>query len=197
MPDYSQQLRDIAAALNRPQTPAWGIAIAAALIGFFGAVGAQMLRRIFDEWRDLRQVQRVVYSGLAGLFFALDNMQGARSEREAREELAAARHFDTDEFLKHEYRLFMQMPERYIVNDIYLELRKLSDAPNSVRARATHLMNLIAINIANNRFDPKLFRRALKKREAEIFLRRAGETVEPILQRAQASSSEHRLPPLN
>ena len=84
----------------------------------------------------------------------------------------------------------MQMQERYIVNNIYLELRRLSDAPNSVRPRATHLMNVIAINIANNRFDPKLFRRALKKKEAELLLRRAGEIAEPILQRATASSSE-------
>src|SRR5262249_26289878 len=178
-----------AAALNR-QTPAWAIAIGAALIGFFGAVRAQMLRRMFDEWRDLRQVQRVVYSGVAGVFFAVVNMQRGKRESEAKEGLPASLTFDTDEFLRHEYRLFMQMHERYIVNDIYLELRRLSDAPNSVRARATDLMNVIAINIANNRFDPKLFRRALKKKEAELLLRRAGEIAEPILQRATARSSE-------
>jgi hypothetical protein len=64
IPDYTQQLNGIVAALNRPATPTWVIAVVSAMLGALLTIAVQLLIKRLDQRRAMEQMRRIVYGEL-------------------------------------------------------------------------------------------------------------------------------------
>jgi hypothetical protein len=73
-PDYSHQLEEIAKALNRSSIPQWVVALISVLVGALLGIAGQALLKVFDNWRDIHKMRRVLYQELSTIFGRLDGM---------------------------------------------------------------------------------------------------------------------------
>ena len=64
IPDYTRQLNGIVAALNRPATPTWVIAVVSAMLGALLTIAVQLLIKRLDQRRAMDQMRRIVYGEL-------------------------------------------------------------------------------------------------------------------------------------
>jgi hypothetical protein len=189
--DYSKQLTEIVSALNRPAMPTWIVALIGAGIGALLTFSGQMLIRFVENSWEIRKFRRVLYRDIAAMFFAVAHAEHFNSEKDAREVIGMELHFDAEEFLKRDQKIYMQLSERVVANEIYARLHQVLPTEHSVRSQAYGAAVHIARQIWDRKLKVKQFKRFLDKPDLQTLLTQSKEIYDDYNQ--QAATMEKRI----
>jgi hypothetical protein len=181
--DYSEQLKAIVQALNRPATPGWLIAIIGAITGVVLSVLSQLLLRWFDRFTKRRDMQRMLYIDLVEMFWAVDWI-GTRPEGtdETPETFRAWQKiqinsllkFTAEEHAKRNPDIYMQLKERGAAEMIYRHLHQLVDEPNWLSTNLSFILTIFSSHLQEGFLSAKVLQRALgKERATKLMLKTA------------------------
>ena len=130
--DYTQQLNQIAAALNRSGPPAWQnpwiLAAFASLLGVIGGFIGQILLLKYTAMMKLKTMRRMVYADIVELFAVVDaalNFPFDKAATPEEAELSRQAHFKliaprmSEDYIKANPEVFAKMPERIPAEGVY------------------------------------------------------------------------------
>jgi hypothetical protein len=164
MPDYSNQLEEIAKALNRPATPQWVIAA----LGFIGGIITQSLMMLMTDFHRRYEMRRVLYIDLVNMFWAVDGFTDIpQSERFGqKEQLKKTLLFRGEKHCLDNPEIYIQLSERRAGEMVYPYFHRILDDPqNGLNAN---------IGLALSVFSQVVHDRTLKRMYLRLFLGRRG-----------------------
>lgn len=107
-----------------------------------------------------------------------------QSEKDARKALALELHFDAEDFLKRDQKIYVQLSERVVANEIYARLHEILSSEHSARSHAYGAAIHIARQIWDRRLEAKRFKRFLDKPDLEALLTRSKEIYDDYQEQA-------------
>lgn len=126
-PDYSQQLEQIAKALNRPSTPTWLIAIISAFFGFLASVLSQLFQHWYGEHRACNKMRMIIYSEIGAMYSNLVHFHGLKTSLPESQDINWRKKQLREHFLRFEGEkyaddhkdVFILLKERPTINELY------------------------------------------------------------------------------
>lgn len=173
MPDYTKQLQEIAAALSRPPTSAWLVAVVSSVVGFTSAVLLQFVQHGVAERVSRKRTRRVLYIDLAEMFFAVESIRGVREMNEPqrwqwqKEQLKLHVGFKGEKHLRANEETYMQLDERPVAESVYAYFhRALDDVDNWFNVNWSIARQVFAQAVAEDWLRRKQFGRFIGKEQA-------------------------------
>lgn len=153
-----------------------------AVVGFFSGLVGQL---IVPDLVGRRNTRRALYRDTAQMFFAVDLIMSVE------ESLIGAGHPDPLLWRREQFRqfpflgegfysdnpaIYIQLPERFAVNELYRRLRYvLEQPPASLPFNARSLAGTFVLYVNDDVLKRKYFKRHLGKRKAQALLRKVDE----------------------
>jgi hypothetical protein len=193
MPDYSKPLQDIAAALSRPTTPAWLMAVASSILGFASAFALQFVQQRLVERSKRERMRRLLYVDLAELFLTVEEIMEFRQMEESdrwrwqKEQLKLFVGFKGEKHLRENEDVYVQLAERPSADYAYVHFHKaLDDVDQSWHVNWSVARQVFANAVYDDDLRRTCFRRFVGKACAERLYRRC----KAIHERSQKSLNE-------
>jgi hypothetical protein len=167
MPDYGPYLERIAEALQRTTTPTWVIALLGAVVGGLFAVGAQLVKAIYDEHRRRRLFSVMMHHELKKNFLTLYGIWDPMT-KDGRTIAVAwlvdffklAFDFSGREVLRKAPEIYLLMPEHWKAETIYIGFDRVAHAgPKDLDYHIKNALYMYAWNFLND----EQFKKAVTK----------------------------------
>lgn len=181
MPDYSNQLQEIAKALSRPTTPVWLVAAFSALLGVLGGLAGQSLMMVVTDTYRRHKLRRVLYLDLADMFWAVDTIMAfAEMPDQNRwqwqeEQLRRMLVFRGEKYCRDNQEIYIQLPERLAAETLYQRFHDIVDDMHSMQINTGLALRKFADAVHSGSLIPKHFRRFLGSQRATSLLRAVDE----------------------
>jgi hypothetical protein len=169
-PYYSEQLKAIANALNRPATPAWMIAAFSAVLGFIAGMLSRSIEPLLNERHQRRTMRRVVYFDIAELFVAVRSTMRFRGIPDhelpdwRRAQFNSTLKFKGEEYVSAKHDIFIQLPEAGPVYSAYQAFHCIIDDPASLHVNTNLALRIVARNVREGRLPKQHFKKFLGRR---------------------------------
>jgi hypothetical protein len=127
-PDYTEQLKAIAVAVNHPTTPMWIPIVLSSFFGMVGGVLVQVFKRLLDERSQRNRMRKALYTDLGGYFifvfsiFTDRHYSGVNKEKWQQEQFELRINFSIEDFLRKQADMYIQLPEYLAANELYVWL---------------------------------------------------------------------------
>jgi hypothetical protein len=126
MPDYTEQLRQIAAALSRPGMPVWVVAVLSAFLGLVGGLLLRQLEQWLTDLRQRKQLRRILYVDLFRTFDLVERVLSDQSGN-TNENLKVHLKLLGDNKLRENLAAYMQLPEYATAESVYTFFHRALD----------------------------------------------------------------------
>ena len=175
MPDYTEQLEEIARALSRPSTPAWLVAVLSFVLGLSSGVLLHFVQQWLGERSKCKKIRRVLYLDLAELFLRVDSIMtfdpgGSDHERWKwrKAELKTHISFKGERYVQANEDTYVQLPERVFADNIYTYLHKALDNLDDMwNVNWSIARGVFAEAVYKDRLKGKYFRKFIGKERAK------------------------------
>jgi hypothetical protein len=197
-PDYSHQLEAIARALNQPSTPAWRIALLAALLGFISGLLAQALLLLIKEIFDRHRMRLVLYGEISELFFIVDWVMSFKGlpqsdlYRWQESQLRELMSFEGEKYLRQKPDLYMQLPERFAADACYRHFHRILDEKSSLHVNTGVALAVFADAVHECSLEPERLRYFLNEERGNRLIRRAREIHEEQMALNERRKAPHQ-----
>jgi len=146
-PDYSQQLKDIAHALNRPATPQWIIILISAGVGFISASLGPWVGDFYKRYK----LRRVLYRELVTMFSVVDDVMSetfivddyARGKWQ-NEEVKRHLRFGSQDYMKANHDLYISLAEHSGAEVLYGHFHAIIDEWHSFHVNVGRALRMFA-----------------------------------------------------
>ena len=180
-PDYSQELKAIAAALNHPATPAWIVAAFSASLGVIGGLlGQFVFLRINDAFQRFR-MRRILYKDLGATFLMIYTTlidqfyTGYRGTLWQQQQFAALLTFSVEDYLKQRPDVYMQLSEYKQSEELYRWLHNTAVNTPTGCSNPAMYCQLFADYVSNSSLKEKYFRKFFNEPQAETLIKYVAE----------------------